>query len=263
MDSSVPVMVHATRRRLAGGHAPFYDDRPWDRGHGLVAAPWVESAEADGCSCCSLEDLAGFLRALWTGSDLLEDASLAAMKSPHPPHDEDPYGYGLDILPDGFGHGGDMLGYVAHMRADTASGLGVVAFANGFAGAYWTGAGALAIATGREPPDLDRAPSPPLADDGTCPAPWTPYLGRYRAHNPWLPTFLIAASDHDLVMGSDWLDGSCREPLRPVADGAFRVGDPDWSPERLRFDTIVDGRAQRAVHNGMPYYRAFTPRPPA
>ena len=31
----------------------------------------------------------------------------------------DGYGYGLDVFPDGFGHGGDMLGYVARMRAGT------------------------------------------------------------------------------------------------------------------------------------------------
>jgi hypothetical protein len=36
------------------------------------------------------------------------------------------------------------------------------------------------------------------------------------------------------------------------------VGQREWSPERLRFDTIIDGRAQRAVHSGTPYYRAPT-----
>jgi hypothetical protein len=35
-----------------------------------------------------------------------------------------------------------------------------------------------------------------------------------------------------------------------------RVGERDWSPERLRFDTIIDGRAQRAVDSGAPYYPA-------
>ena len=53
-----------------------------------------------------------------------------------------------------------MLGYVAHMWVDTASGVGVVAFANGFRGAWWLGEGALAIATGRRPPE----PEPPTAE---------------------------------------------------------------------------------------------------
>jgi CubicO group peptidase (beta-lactamase class C family) len=259
LRDTVAVMRHDTRRRLPGGHAPFYDDRPWQREHGLVAAPWVESAEADGCLCCSAEDLAAYLRSIWTGgADLVSPASLATMKTALPPREEYPYGYGLMIGPGGFGHTGDMLGYVAYMWVDTEAEVGVVAFANGFRGARWLGEGALAIATGREPgdPALDAAET--LADDGTCPAPYTPYLGRYRAHNPWLPTFLVAGADGRLVMGTDWLDGSQRFPLEPIDAGSFRVGDTDWSPERLRFDTVIDGRAQRATYSGTPYYRAFT-----
>ncbi len=259
MRDSVPVMLHDTRLRLPGGHAPRYDDRPWRPEHGLVAAPWVESAEADGCVCCGVEDLAVYLRALWTGGELLPDSSLSLMRSPQPPHEgDDEYGYGLEITADGFGHGGDMLGYVAHMRVDTVAGLGVVAFANGFAGAWALGEGALAIATGREPQLPDDAVVPALSDDGSCPAGWSAYPGRYRSHNPWLPTFVVAASAGALVLGTDWLNGSERLPLSAVGDGLFRVGDVEWSPERLSFDEILDGRAQRAVFSGMPYYRAFT-----
>jgi len=260
MRASVPVMVHETRRRLPGGHVPPFDDRPWRREHGLAPGPWVESAEADGCLCCSLEDLAAYLRALWTGDDLLPAASASLMRTAHAESDdgEDRYGYGLDIHADGFGHGGDMLGYVAHMRVDDEAGLGVVAFANGFGGAWTLGEGALAIAAGAEPPAPDLAPGEPLSDDGSCPAAWSACLGRFRAHNPWLPTFAVAANEENLVMGTDWLDGSERLPLAPVGTHAFRVGAPAWSPERLVFDTIVGDRAQRAVYSGTPYYRAFT-----
>jgi hypothetical protein len=258
LRASVPVMVHETRRRLPGGHVPFYDDRPWRREHGLAPAPWIESAEADGCLCCTPEDLAAYLRALWSGDELLSAASLDLMKTAHPPDEGEPYGYGLDIHADGFGHGGDMLGYVASMRADTAAGIGVVAFVNGFGGAWGLSEGALAIAAGREPPELDLSTPEPLADDGTCPEAWTPYRGRFRAHNPWLPTFLIAAAGGQLVMGTDWTYGSERQLLTPRGPGEFRVGEPAWSPERLRFDTKIDGRAQRAVLSGTSYYRAFT-----
>jgi CubicO group peptidase (beta-lactamase class C family) len=258
MTASSPVMRHELRRRLPGGHAPLYDDRPWRREHGLVPAPWVESAEADGCLCSTTEDLATYLRALWSGSELLSGASLAAMKTAHPPHEddeEDGYGYGLDVYADGFGHAGDMLGYVSYMRADTVAGLGVVAFANGFGGAWWLGEGALALATGCEPPEPAPSLEQPLVDDGSCPREWIPFLGRYRSHNPWLPTFAIAAREGELVVGVDWLDGSERRPLVPAGAGDFRVGGEDWSPERLRFDTLVDGLAQRAVYSGTPYYR--------
>lgn len=58
-------------------------------------------------------------------------------------------------------------------------------------------------------------------------------------------------------MGTDWLEGSERFPLTPVQADAFRVGEPEWSPERLRFDTMLDGLTQRAVYSGTPYYRSF------
>jgi CubicO group peptidase (beta-lactamase class C family) len=259
LESSSPVMVGEIRRRLPGGHVPFYDDRPWLPEHGLAPGPWVESAEADGCVCCSVEDLAAYLRALWAGGDVLSQESLAVMKTALPPHGEgDGYGYGLDVDEDGFDHAGDMLGYVSYMRADTGSGHGVVAFANGFGGAWWLGEAVLAVAAGREPPELDLTPEAPLVDDGSCPREWAAFPGRFRAHNPWLPTFLVAAREGDLVLGTDWTGGSERHALTPLGDGGFRVGEPDWTPERLRFDTVVDGLAQRAVLSGTPYYRTFT-----
>ena len=258
LRASSPLMLHETRRRLPGGYVPFYDDRPWQPEHGLAPAPWVESAEADGCPCCSAEDLAAYLRALWAGGDLLSGESLAAMKTSMPPPEGDGYGYGLDVRDDGFGHAGDMLGYVSYMWVDTAAGLGVVAFANGFGGAWWFGEGVLAIAARREPPELDLTPEAALVDDGTCPREWTAFPGRFRTHNPWLPTFQVAAREGGLVLGIDWTGGSERHPLTPVGPADFRVGDPEWTPERLRYDTVVDGLAQRAVLSGTPYYRAFT-----
>jgi hypothetical protein len=36
------------------------------------------------------------------------------------------------------------------------------------------------------------------------------------------------------------------------------VGDEPWTPERARFDTVVDGAYRRAIYSGTPYYRAFT-----
>ena len=257
MRDSVPVMVQDTRRRMPGGHVPFYDDRPWEPAHGLVPAPYVESAEGDGCLCCTIEDLATYLRALWSGEDLLPEASLALMRTAHA-GEEERYGYGLTIEPGGFGHGGDMLGYVSYLWADTDAGLGAVALANGFGGAWDLGEGALAVARGEAPPDPALEPDAPLVDDGSCPPAWAAYPGRYRAHNPWLPTFAVAARDGGLVLGTDWVDLSERLPLAPLAGGVFRAGEHDWSPERLAFDTVLGGRAQRAVLSGTPYYRAFT-----
>jgi hypothetical protein len=49
-----------------------------------------------------------------------------------------------------------------------------------------------------------------------------------------------------------------REKLVPLPNGDYRIG-PDWSPERMRFDTPFYGRPQRILTNGAPNWRvAFT-----
>jgi Beta-lactamase len=259
LSDSVPTTTHAIRIRVPPGHVPRFDDRPWRPEHGLVPAPWVESGEADGCSCCTVEELAAFARALWReDGSLLSAASFRALKTSWPPDEGLAYGYGLELEPPGFGHGGDMLGHVSHMRVDVESGLGVVACANGFAGAWWLGEGALAICAGGSPPTPDLEPGEPLVDDGSGSEELRRCVGRYRAHNPWLPTFAVAAHDGALVFGLDWLNGSEREPLIALESGLFRIGGEPWTPERLRFDGLLNGTYQRAILSGTPYYRAFT-----
>ena len=157
---------------------PFYDDRPWRPEHGLVSTAWIESADADGCLCCTATDLALYLRALWNeDGGLLSPAMLRLMRSAMPPHEGEAYGYGLDIADDGFGHGGDMIGYVSQMWADHESGVGAVGFANGFHGAWALVAAALAIASGDEPADAAPTRAEPLVDDGSCPRQWRPLGG--------------------------------------------------------------------------------------
>jgi hypothetical protein len=46
--------------------------------------------------------------------------------------------------------------------------------------------------------------------------------------------------------------------LTELESGTFRVGH-EWSPDRVRFDTVVDGRALRAVFDAAPYYRTLSP----
>jgi CubicO group peptidase (beta-lactamase class C family) len=260
LRDSVPTMTHAGRTRVPPGHVPRFDDRPWRPEHGLVPAPWVESAEADGCSCCTVEELAAFLRSLWREDEaLLSPASFGAMKTPWPPDEGFAYGYGLELGPHGFGHGGDMLGHVSHVRVDLESGVGVAACANGFAGAWWLGEGALAIHAGGSPPAVELDAGDPLVDDGSGSDELRRCVGRFRAHNPWLPTFAVAARDGAAVYGADWLSGSEREPLAELEPGLFRLGEKPWTPERVRFDTAVGGGAYwRAILSGTPYYRAFT-----
>jgi hypothetical protein len=84
----------------------------------------------------------------------------------------------------------------------------------------------------------------------------TPFEGHYRSPSPWLSNFRVVQRNGALV----WiLPGGWEEPLAPLGDGTFRIGAEAWSPERIRFDAVVDGRALRANRSGCDFYRAFTP----
>lgn len=72
--------------------------------------------------------------------------------------------------------------------------------------------------------------------------------GRYECDDPWRGGFTILAQGERL-----YLDGAM--PLTPLPDGSYRVGDKDWSPERIWFDADEAGRPQRAVLSGVDYLR--------
>jgi len=58
--------------------------------------------------------------------------------------------------------------------------------------------------------------------------------------------------------GVDQASGG-EEPLVPLCDGVFRVGEEERCPERIRFDTILNAQA---VHANLPcgeHYGIFTP----
>jgi CubicO group peptidase (beta-lactamase class C family) len=261
MDESEPWIVQEMRPRLAQATVPAFDDRPWRPEHGLVPATWIDSAEADGCICSSGGDLASYLRALMTRDDrLLSPESWAAMLAPQVAADQDDegqhYGYGIGIGPNDFGHSGGMIGTGSMMLAGH-DGLGAVAMACGYMGGTAMAKAALALAGGGEPEPFALELAEPLQDDGSCPDQWRPFIGHYRSHNAWLTNFRVAAKAGRLWWCCDHLSDE-RAPITPLAGGGFRVGERDWSPERLRFDTIVDGLAQRALLSGAPYTRTFT-----
>jgi CubicO group peptidase (beta-lactamase class C family) len=261
MAESQPWIVQEMRPRLAQATVPAFDDRPWRPEHGLVPATWIDSAEADGCICSSAGDLVIYLRALMRRDPrLLSEQSWSAMFARHIEDDQDGhgehYGYGIGIDADEFGHGGGMIGTYSMMRA-VDSGVGIVAMVCGYMGAVALAKAGLALVAGGEPEPFALELSEPLEDDGSCPDQWRPFLGHYRSHNAWLTNFRVAAREGRLWWGCDHLSDE-RAPMTPLAGGDFRVGEREWSPERLRFDTIIDGVAQRALLSGAPYTRTFT-----
>ncbi|MDP9374233.1 MAG: serine hydrolase, partial [Chloroflexota bacterium] len=88
------------------------------------------------------------------------------------------------------------------------------------------------------------------------PANWIAYPGHYRSHNPWFSNFRIVLRKGTLLLIHP---AGQEEALVPLDDDTFRVGNTAHSPERLRFDTIVDGQALRVNLSGEYYYRALTP----
>jgi hypothetical protein len=84
------------------------------------------------------------------------------------------------------------------------------------------------------------------------PQAWDAFTGQYHSHNPELPDFRIVLRKGALTL----IYASGDEELLVPLDGAvFRLGEDIRSPERIRFDTIVDGRALQANLSCGEYYR--------
>ena len=85
---------------------------------------------------------------------------------------------------------------------------------------------------------------------------WRAYEGHYTSHNPWFSGERVYISKGKLCVSHR---GGA--PHDMVTDGdRFRPADDPEGPEWVRFDTIVDGVALRAVKaGGETLYRFFTP----
>lgn len=85
------------------------------------------------------------------------------------------------------------------------------------------------------------------------PAEWRAYVGHYRAHNPWVSNFRVVERKGSLLLiGAEGYE----DELVPLEDGQFEI---EHTPERLRFDTIVEGNALHVRRSGGDYYHFFTP----
>ena len=85
---------------------------------------------------------------------------------------------------------------------------------------------------------------------------WDAYPGHYRSHNPWLSNFRVVLRKGALAL---IMPSGEEEPLVPLGDGVFRLGEEERCPERIRFDTILNGQAVHANLSCGDYYRTFTP----
>lgn len=253
MTSSEPDIRNEVRPRLAVGHSETDEARPWHHGDPLRPATWLEYAAADGSVCCTPADLAAYARMLLRGGDpVLSEEGFRLMTTPYARWDDDTdYGYGLDVRRDNgwIGHGGGMVGYHSQMWIDRAGGRAAVGFANGLGGQ----AQLVERALGKPEADLAdlEGTAHPETFDAEPPDEWRGRCGVYRTHNPWMTSLEVGTRDGKPVM----VQYGEELPLTPDGNGAFRIGKEEWSPERLRFDTEVDGVAMRALLNTSPYVR--------
>lgn len=86
---------------------------------------------------------------------------------------------------------------------------------------------------------------------------WNAYPGLYRNNDPWSPVLRVRLRKGRLALEWPW-EGEVggTDELTPLDDGSFAVGET-WTPRRIRFSRVIDGRAAVAEYNGGRWYRSF------
>jgi CubicO group peptidase (beta-lactamase class C family) len=256
LTSTEPLTTIAVRPRLAVGHEPLDDATPWRLGDPLAPATWVEYRGGDGSVCATAADLAAYGRSLIAGDAVAERMATPVVADPD---DDGWYGYGVMLRTVAgrrwVGHSGSTVGFRAQLWCDAEAGVCAAAVVNGQTGANALAEHALRVAVGGDTADPDLAglddPAASVALDPEPPAELRPVCGLYRSHNPWAPTLRVATAAGRPV-AVIWGEV---HPLAPLPDGSFRLGAPEWSPERLRFDTPLEGVWMRARHGATAFHR--------
>lgn len=236
MAATDPEITHRTRKRLATGYRPFYDDRPAHPVHGLVPATWLETNTADGSVASTAGDMAFYLRMLINrgqgpGGRIISGESFKRMTTFFAEMAEGfGYGYGLGVFEiDGYQnieHGGDMVGYSSLMRADMDHGLGVILLANVEAEHYAVGQFVIealrAVHNGEALPDLPERPDPTRVENAAD------YAGTYTAGER---TLTFTAQGERLMLRYQG-EGTA---LEKRTDDAFYADHPDFALHLLHF----------------------------
>lgn len=276
MGSADVLITNEMRARSPVGYGTPIDDAPWEPALGFVPSTWFQSWTADGTICASAEELTAYCRLLLArGAGVVSEASFQRMTASVAEDPSQPghvFGYGVKWV-DGdriLGHSGGMIAFGSYLLVDVVAGFGAVVFMNSGFGAHRLELARFALdclaagAAGEPLPEIPElpereAPARPRPSDGSGPDGWDRLVGRYRSWNPWCPVLDVAAREGRLwlSMPDDMLDwGEGERELVPLPDGRYRVGD-ERSPDRLRFDAVVGGRAHLVRLDGAPYARAF------
>ena len=248
------------RARYPASYTPERPDIPWKRAAALAPAPFGEKTFGAGCVAATLPDMAKYLAYLCgvgrgQGAPLLSDASaklwLASPVVQDPKTPSETYGLGLmHRIDDGralLHHTGGMVCFSSSFHVDGAAGIGAFAstalnygpqyrprLLTRFAVGAMRRAGAgLPVGT---PPVLADGPTPPVppADTTPVPAAFAARTGYYESDDPWVGNVRVEARGGRLLA-----DGLA---LRDLGGDVWASADQAWSPERLRFGGLVDGK---------------------
>jgi CubicO group peptidase (beta-lactamase class C family) len=85
------------------------------------------------------------------------------------------------------------------------------------------------------------------------------YVGHFVNNGPEGPVARVFVRNGRLMMLLSEDEDAAPEPLEPLGPGLFRIGKAEYSPERARFDTVIDGEALRLFVSGVPLYRKDIP----
>ena len=254
MVEAEPVITTEIRDRLATGHAPRFDDRPWLPRHGWVEAPWFESATADGTICATADELTSYCRLLLNegtapGGAVLTPESFALMTRPVAEDPDAPanvFGYGVKWIHEGdgrllLGHSGGMIGFTSYALVDMEAGVGVTVLANASNGEPLVLA---RFATACLAAEVSGVPIPQVPDpqDPSHVADAMDFAAEYRNDSSDEILSVVAEGDR-LYVGS-------RPPvaLIPIAPDRFAADDPQLERFAIRF--LRDRKVVTGLHRG-------------
>ncbi|HEX3660905.1 MAG TPA: serine hydrolase domain-containing protein [Acidobacteriaceae bacterium] len=96
-------------------------------------------------------------------------------------------------------------------------------------------------------PDWYAAPGYEGPRSFTVPAHYATFTGRYQSESPWASDSMVY-----LLKGRLMIDG---EPLTPLGDRLFRMGEEEWLPETVEFQHIFQGKARVMRIAGLDLWR--------
>jgi CubicO group peptidase (beta-lactamase class C family) len=87
---------------------------------------------------------------------------------------------------------------------------------------------------------------------------YSAYVGHFENNGPEGPVLRFFVRNGRLFGAGLRHEAAIPFALEPVGTATFRVGQHDYSPERIHFDTFMGARAMRLTFSGVPMYRKDT-----